>query len=215
MMTLFGSKTSPFVRRVRVVALEKELPYSLVDSTTDDGARRLQALSPIGKVPVARFSDGRIVFDSRVIIDELCRPSGTAASDERAAWAPLRAPFFDDLRARVEEENAINLVDEALLSLVRLFYLRRDGADLSVPYLQKEQQRAETILRALEDQVIDHHLTRRAADEGNFGRPELAAVTALHWMAFRRTFDVASTPKLAKLVEHWSSRRSLAATAPG
>ena len=221
MITLYGTTTSPFVRRVRVVAIEKSLPLSLVSITTDDGLAQLNAISPIGKVPAARLPDGRVVFDSRVIIDELCHPHGNsgdgvsaAATALKAAWAPLRAPFAD-LRARVDEENAVNLVDEALLALVRLFYLKRDGADLAVAYLQKEQKRATTILRHLDEQVIGHHLTKRAAEEGGLGRPELALVTALDWMAFRGTFDVTTTPRLKIALDHWLQRPSLATTRPG
>jgi glutathione S-transferase len=214
MITLYGTTTSPFVRRVRVVALEKGLPLSLVSITTDDGLAQLNAVSPIGKVPAARLPDGRVVFDSRVIIDELCHPQSSSAADVKAAWAPLRAPS-SDLRARVDEENAVNLVDEALLSLVRLFYLKRDGADLSVAYLQKEQKRATTILLHLDAHVMGHHLTRRGAEEGGLGRPELALVTALDWMQFRNTFDVTTTPRLKIALDHWLQRESLASTRPG
>jgi glutathione S-transferase len=218
MFELFGTTTSPFVRRVRVVAMEKGLPFTLVSTATDDGLARLNAVSPIGKVPAARLADGRVVFDSRVILDELCAvEAGAAAADDvarRAAWAPLRAPFADPI-ARVAEENAVNLVDEALLSLVRLFYLKRDGADLSAAYLQKEQKRATTILRHLDEQVLGHHVTKRAAEEGGLGRPELALVTALDWMQFRNTFDVTTTPRLKRALDHWLQRPSLASTRPG
>jgi len=101
------------------------------------------------------------------------------------------------------------------LSLVRLFYLQRDGADLSVAYLQKEQKRAASILRHLDDTVIGHHLTKRAAKEGGLGRPELALVTALDWMQFRGTFDVTTTPRLKSAMEHWLQRPSFASTRPG
>jgi glutathione S-transferase len=213
MITLHGSTTSPFVRRVRVVCIEKALPFTLVNTATEDGQRALDAVSPIGKVPVARLDDGRVVFDSRVILDELCRPG--AGDGSRTGWEPLRAPFVD-ARARVDEENATNLVDEALLALVRLFYLRRDGVDLAAAYLQKEQRRAATILRHLDDQVIGHHLTRRAAEEGGLGRPELALVTALDWMQFRGTFDLTTVPRLNAALQWWLGQRaSLAQTRPG
>jgi glutathione S-transferase len=214
MITLYGTTTSPFVRRVRVVAMEKSLPFTLVGTATDEGLAQLQAISPIGKVPAARLADGRVVFDSRVILDELCHPEGGGAAALRAAWAPLRAPFVEP-QPRVDEENAVNLVDEALLSLVRLFYLKRDGADLLAAYLQKEQRRAATILRHLDDTIIGHHLTKRAAEEGGLGRPELALVTALDWMQFRATFDLSTTPRLKVALEHWLQRPSLASTRPG
>ncbi len=206
MIHLYGTVTSPFVRRVRVVALEKGLPLTLVDVAGDDGQAALKAISPIAKVPVARFDDGRVVYDSRVILDELCHATN-------GGWAPLRTPA-DDIRGRVDDENAVNLIDEALLSLVRLFYLKRDGADLAVAYLQKEQGRARSIMQHLNDNLHGHHLTVRGHEDGGFGRPELALATSVAWMAFRNTFDLSTTPKLQAACEHWSLRPSLQQTKP-
>ena len=206
MITLFGTVTSPFVRRVRVVCIEKGLAHTLVDAATADGQAQLRAVSPIAKVPVARLADGRVVFDSRVILDELCHP-------DLGGHAPLREPARD-LRGRVDEENAVTLVDEALLCLVRLFYLKRDGADLSVAYLQKEQARAATILMHLNDNLAGNYLTMRNAEDGGFGRPELALFTALGWISFRKTFDLTTTTKLLAFCDHWAARPSLQQTAP-
>ncbi|MDP2340558.1 MAG: glutathione S-transferase family protein [Deltaproteobacteria bacterium] len=206
MITLFGTVTSPFVRRVRVVALEKGLPLTLVDVVSPEGQAQLRALSPIAKVPVAVLADGRVVFDSRVIIDELCHP-------DVGGHAPLREPA-GDLRGRVDEENAITLVDEGLLCLIRLFYLKRDGADLSVAYLQKEHARAATILQYLNDNLVGNYLTKRNAEDGGFGRPELALFSALGWIRFRNAFDLSTTTKLLAFVDHWASRPSLAQTPP-
>ena len=50
MITLFGTTTSPFVRRVRVVCLEKGLPFTLVPALTDEGQAALRAVSPVWKV---------------------------------------------------------------------------------------------------------------------------------------------------------------------
>ncbi len=206
MITLFGTITSPFVRRVRVVCLEKGLPFALVDVLAAAGQEQLAALSPIAKVPVVRFDDGRVVFDSRVIIDELCHA-------DRGGAAPLRAPAID-VRGRVDEENAVNLVDEGLLSLIRLFYLKRDGADLQVAYLRKEQARAHNVFQYLNDNLSGQYLTTKNAADGGFGRPELALVTALDWMRFRKTFDLATTPRLQAFLEHWTTRASLQQTPP-
>lgn len=211
MIHLYGTVTSPFVRRVRVVALEKGLPLTLIDTASDDGQAALRSVSPIAKVPVARFDDGRVVYDSRVILDELCHPAPDAKG---GGWAPLRAPATD-IRGRVDEENAINLVDEALLSLIRLFYLKRDGADLAVAYLQKEQARVRAIMQHLNDNISGNNLTVRGHEDGGFGRPELALVTALGWIAFRNTFDLSTTPKLKAALDHWSARPSLQQTLPG
>jgi glutathione S-transferase len=203
MFSLIGTTTSPFVRRVRVVALEKGLPFTLIPALTDEGQAALRKASPVWKVPVATFDDGRVVYDSRVIVDELCHDG----------WGPLRAPTTDPV-GRVAEENVVTMIDEALASLIRRFYLQRDGASLDAPYLQKDLERAHAILRHLDDTIVGVHATAWGAGAGGFGRPELALVTSLDWCIFRKTFDVATTPRLEALRAHWQSRPSIAQTPP-
>lgn len=202
MIQLYGTITSPFVRRVRVVCLEKNVPFTLID-VAGANHEKVKAVSPIGKVPVARFEDGRVVFDSRVILDEVCA----------AGWAPLRQPATD-IKGRVDDENAVNLVDEALLSLIRCFYVKRDGGDLAAPAVVKETARARDIMMYLNEQIFGQHMTVGGANDGRLGRPELAAVTAFAWMAFRKTFDLSTTPRLQALLAHWATRPSFVQTAP-
>ena len=52
-MKLYGTTTSPFVRRVRVVAAEVGEPIEIIDTATDAGQAKLREVSPIRKVPVA------------------------------------------------------------------------------------------------------------------------------------------------------------------
>jgi glutathione S-transferase len=203
MLTLIGTTTSPFVRRVRVVALEKGIPLTLIPALTDEGQAALKKASPVWKVPVATFDDGRIVYDSRVIIDELGHDG----------WGTLRAPAKDPV-GRVAEENVVTMIDEALGALIRRFYLQRDGANLDAPYLHKDLDRAHTILRHLDETIVGVHATAGAASAGGFGRAELALVTSLDWCIFRKTFDVAQTPRLEALRAHWQSRPSIAQTPP-
>ena len=46
-MKLYGTTTSPFVRRVRVAALELGHTFDLVNTAHDDGQAALRAASPI------------------------------------------------------------------------------------------------------------------------------------------------------------------------
>lgn len=70
-MKLITSLTSPYGRKVRIVLLEKKIPFQLQvenpwlpDSTIGD-------VNPLGKVPVLVLEDGISVFDSRVIVEYL------------------------------------------------------------------------------------------------------------------------------------------------
>lgn len=59
-LTLLGSETSPFVRTVRVLALERGVPVQLqlVDALGDDPA--LLAHSPVGRIPVLLTEHGAL-----------------------------------------------------------------------------------------------------------------------------------------------------------
>ena len=51
MLALYGTKTSPYVRRVRVVCAELGLDPALHDTSTAAGQEELQRITPLGKVP--------------------------------------------------------------------------------------------------------------------------------------------------------------------
>jgi len=70
-MQLIGSKTSPFVRKVRVFMSEKEIDYEFkVDSPWEEGSTVPQH-NPLGKIPILLLPDATSVYDSSVIIEYL------------------------------------------------------------------------------------------------------------------------------------------------
>ena len=95
-MKLYGTTTSPFTRRVAIVAAELGEPLEWVDTASDAGQAVLRELTPIRKVPVA-IVDGRTVFDSRVIVDWLTATRGWGGI------APPRDPW--------RECNQLNAID--------------------------------------------------------------------------------------------------------
>ena len=70
-MKLIGSLTSPFVRKVRIVAAEKFVEYELVIDSPWQDDTKVPAYNPLGKVPVWVLDDGKTLFDSRVIVEYL------------------------------------------------------------------------------------------------------------------------------------------------
>ena len=92
-MKLYGSLTSPFVRKVRMVLLEKGLAHDLVVEGPADAAGNVARLNPLRAIPVLERDDGEVFFDSPMIceyIDSLNdRPRLYPASGE-ARWQALR-----------------------------------------------------------------------------------------------------------------------------
>jgi glutathione S-transferase len=70
-MKLIGSLTSPFVRKVRIVAAEKFIDYEFVIDVPWEENTQVPSFNPLGKVPVWVLDDGKSLFDSRVIVEYL------------------------------------------------------------------------------------------------------------------------------------------------
>ena len=77
-MKLVTSLTSPYGRKVRVVLLEKKIPFQLQVENPWQADSVVSSLNPLGKVPVLVLEDGESVFDSRVIVEYLDHVSPVA-----------------------------------------------------------------------------------------------------------------------------------------
>jgi len=77
-MKLVTSLTSPYGRKVRVVLLEKKIPFQLQVENPWLPDSPVATLNPLGKVPVLVLEDGVSVFDSRVIVEYLDHVSPVA-----------------------------------------------------------------------------------------------------------------------------------------
>jgi glutathione S-transferase len=188
-MKLYGTVTSPFVRRVRVVAAELGLEVERVDTASEAGQTQLLEISPIRKVPVA-IVDGRMIYDSRAIIDWLVTTRG---------WGHVVPP-----RDAWQEGNLLNAIDAALDSVIQLFYLRRDGVAIDgTPYAQRQLARADAIFTWLKPQLRSDV----------FGLPEISTVCALDWMDFRESYKT-ERAGLDAVRAAWRERPSLVHTRP-
>jgi glutathione S-transferase len=195
-MRLYGTTTSPFVRRVRVVAAEVGEPVDRIETATDEGQAALRAVSPIRKVPVA-IVDDRLIYDSRAIIDYLTVTRGYGA--------------VEPPRDRWREANLVNAIDAALDATIQLFYLRRDGVAIDgTPYATRQLERADAVFAWLAAQLAPD---RRTFSTG-FGLPELALVCALDWMDFRKAYPTERAGALAGVRAAWAERPSLVDTRP-
>ena len=70
-MKLLYTKRSPYARKVRVIALEKNITLDLVDEELQKKSQRLLDANPLGKVPTLVLDQGATIFDSPVICQYL------------------------------------------------------------------------------------------------------------------------------------------------
>lgn len=200
MLTIYGTTTSPYVRRVRVVATELGLEHQLVSTATSEGQARLREVTPLWKVPVAVI-DGQTVFDSRAIVDHLLRRHGAG---------PLR-PLGDE----PEATNVLTVIDGALDSLINAFYLAKDGVERAqASYLDRQHQRAKSALSWLEARLGGPHLGGEDVDGSELRIADIALVSALDWMCFRDAYPIDDHPPLAAFLRSRAERPSFAVTNP-
>ncbi len=107
-MKLLGTHTSPYVRKVRLVLLEKNIPHEyVIDPPGEPGSLVLQ-VNPLGRIPALILDDGFCIFDSSVIADY-----ADTLND-----APVLIPRADPLaRLRVKRWEALadGIMDSAIV----------------------------------------------------------------------------------------------------
>lgn len=194
---LFGSHTSPYVRRVRVFAIERDLPYEMIDTSLLEGQKRLREVSPVWKVPVAKIDD-HLLLDSHSIIEYILKKRG---------YGPLRssapAQFW-------REKNLLTVIDASLESAINAFYFEKDKADPNkIPYLKKQKMRVDAGMKYLEKELQSGWFTL----EKKLGLSEIYFYTALDWMRFRLVYPVEQVPAFAEFIAIHKDRESIFDTA--
>ncbi len=110
-MKLLYTKRSPYARKVRVIALEKNIPLDLLDEDLQKKSQRLLDANPLGKVPTLVLDNGATIFDSPVICQYLDSLSDKVVMVPREAVQRIEVlkweAFADDLMTA-----AINLYME-------------------------------------------------------------------------------------------------------
>jgi glutathione S-transferase len=97
-MKLLGTNTSPYVRKVRLVLLEKNIPHIyLVDPPREPGSQ-VARVNPLGRIPALILDDETCVFDSPVIAEYVDTLNDTPALIPRSnALARMRVKRWEAL----------------------------------------------------------------------------------------------------------------------
>lgn len=191
-MKLLASPTSPYARKLRVLAHELGLDLEIVDTAPLDDDPALLAANPLGKVPALLLDGGAALFDSPVIAGFLL-----AIAPDRAVLPPSGPAHW---HGRTTEALADGILDAAIV-------LRFNAAQgITTGMWPDRQHRA--IDRALAA------LAGRVTDASAY--PELCTVIACEYLDLRWPLIDWRTahPELAALQSRLTDRPSLAATRP-
>ena len=199
-LTLYGTTTSPYTRKVRILARASALDVTFVDTRTDAGAGALARVAPLGKVPVLAVT-GRsplVLPDSGLIAAWLwaeraasLRAAGFASPEGDAAWPELAL---------------VVVVEGALDAAINRFYLLKDALP-DQGYVTRQRDRVATTLAWLDARVPA------------FARPvspaALSLGCALDWMVLRAVVELPRFPRLAAFRDGWAASGVGAGTEPG
>jgi glutathione S-transferase len=202
-MKLRYSPTSPYVRKVMVVALEtglaeriERIPTTVVPTKRNDDVARV---NPLVKVPALTTDDGLVLYDSPVICDYLdTLHSGTKLfpASGKARWLALRQQALGD-----------GILDAAILG--RYEVLRPQELQWS-DWIDAQLRKVRGALGALEIEV----------EAGELGGPlsigQITVACALGYLDFRYATEEwrSRHRRLAAWFDEFSKRKSIELTAP-
>jgi glutathione S-transferase len=198
-MKLRYSTTSPYVRKVTVLALETGLDARIVrvPTATADPASDLPRDNPLGKIPALITDEGEAIYDSPVI----CEYLDTLHNGPK--FFPPPGP--ERWRALRQQALADGILDAAIL---RLTETRRPEALRSADWIAKQKR---VIGRGLDALDADG-----AALEGPLTIGRLTAAIALGYLDFRFGADNWRDGRadLAAWYAKIAARPSMVATVP-
>lgn len=172
-MKLLGTQTSPYVRKARLVLLEKNIPHTFIIDPPNEAGSQVSRVNPLGRIPALIIDSETCVFDSTVIAEYVDTLNDT----------PVLIPRHDALERmciRRWEALADGIMDSAVM--VRTESVR-----------PADKQDANTI--SLHNSAITRALAYAAAQlderewcEGNaITLADLALVSALIYLDLRQT----------------------------
>lgn len=200
-MKLLYTLTSPYARKVRVVAAEKRIEIEMLKVVLADPACPVIQYNPLGKIPVLVLDDGESLFDSRVIVEYL---------DNRTPLARL-----------IPQEHSAKI-------WVRRWEALADGVCDAAILARQEAARPEKLRdnAVIEKQIgkVSRGLTQLNAELGEnkwcvddtFSLADIALGCMLGWLDLRYA-DMGwreSYPNLARHFEEMMKRPSFSETAP-
>jgi glutathione S-transferase len=197
-MKLVGSRTSPYVRKVRVILAEKNLPFEFAEENPWSAETKMAQFNPLVKVPALLLDDGRPIYDSAVIAEYLDSLPGGARfippdPRERAL-------------TRTEEALGDGICDAGILMRLER---QREPARQDPGWIARQQSKVEAGIAAASRAVATH-------EPGTITLGDIALACALLWVDFRMPeMGWRKDAALRAWIERLESRASFANTKPG
>lgn len=199
-MKLIGSYTSPFVRKISVLLLEKGITFEFVNEQPYNAENGVAQYNPLGKVPALLTDDGECWFDSPIIAEYI----------ELLGIAPAMVPREPKAALTVRQIEALadGIMDAALASVREQ---ARPAAQQSETELLRQREKISRSLDRCEQLLHDGSVK---TDTLNLAT--IAIACAVGYLNFRHVSPgwCVERPLLVKLAETLFQRESFARTEP-
>lgn len=170
-MKLFGSTSSPFVRRLRLFLAERDYEFITLNIFEATDRELLTRLNPTHKIPMLQ-DEQHVVFDSGVIYRYLA---------EKFQVKPLSW----------QQENILTTINAANDSLVELLLCKRSGfnVDDDKLFFKLQRDRVSATLQVLNDKVRDGEFSQ-------WNYLSISLYCLVDWILFRELTDLSRFPSL-------------------
>ncbi|GAB2913202.1 glutathione S-transferase family protein [Rheinheimera gaetbuli] len=188
-MKLYGSQTSPYVRRIRLLLAATAHEFINLNIFAGTDRETLAALNPTLRIPMLD-DNGRVIFDSGVIYRYLAPQLGIGPLN----WY---------------QENQLTLINAVTDSLVMLLQCSRSGFDTNDDklFFNLQRERVATSLYVLEQQAGN-------AEFANWDYVAMALYSLVDWIMFRELLQLDDYPALLAICKDNKSQPMVADSDP-
>lgn len=188
-MKLYGSVTSPYVRRLRLLMENLEYEFIPLDIYQGEGRKKLLELSPVAKIPVLENAPD-IIYDSRQIFEYLCESSVHPKLD----W---------------ERKNILTIIDGITESLVNFIILKK--SQIKIPkdslYGRINWERVEIGFKEIERLILQGKF-----DQWDYASMSLYAL--VDWASFRELKDFSQYSQIQNFMKKFKDDPIVKETKP-
>ena len=200
-MKLVGSKTSPYVRKCRVILAERALPFEFIEESAWTAETTVPRYNPLNKVPALVMDDGESIYDSRVICEYLDAISGGTL-----------LPADPAQRARVRRHEALGdgLADAGITTFLER---KREAARQDPTWIARQLDKVNAAVGAIDAALGSREYLGGAQPN----MADIACACAIFWSEFRMP-ELAvrqKHPRIKAWAERMEARPSFASTRPG
>jgi glutathione S-transferase len=196
-MKLYYTKRSPYARKCRVVALEKNMKLELIEVDLASKPAELIAANPLGKIPTLITDSGNALFDSVVIAEYL----------NALTPYPVLIPPLSDASERFKVLTVSAAGDGLAEAAITIVYenMRPENIRYEGTYT-KENARMKSLFAYLESEILTLQSSTNIAS--------ISVATSLSYIDFRLpdTNWREACPKLALWHKEFEQRSSMMET---